>query len=238
MILNAESNQVRYVLAIDWTEATDGTPAGYDDGTSYDYIEATLTARLTPSEIQTVEAAWQSSTRLLTIESTGFLLGPTIDTSTPGVEVRIMDFKIDGPADSAMTLFDVTMEVRKGSLASPSSGSLDLVQASGVPYHSDSPLTAAWGTESGGTDVATYGRVSTRSCAWYTEGLTNAQAADVVNALRTLRVSTTAWNTSGNALPFGPGEGDSHTVYIPSWELIRESNLTWMARLELVRSNG
>lgn len=238
MIFNAESNQVRYVLAIDWDEATDGLPVGYDDGTAYDYIEATLTARLTPAELQTVETAWQSATRNLTIESTGFLLGPTIDTSTPGVEVRIMDFKIDGPADSAMTLFDVTMEVRKGSLSAPTSGSLSVVQSRGVPYHSDAPLAAAWGTEAGGTDVSTYGRVSTRSCMWYSAGLTNAQAADVVNALRTLRVSTTAWNTSGNALPFGPGQGNSYTVYIPSWELIRESNLSWMAKLELVRSNG
>ena len=238
MIFNAESNQVRYALAIDWDEATDGTPTGYDDGTAYDYIEATLTARLTPAELVTLETAWQSATRILTIESTGFLLGPTIDPSTPGVSVRLMDFTIDGPADSAMTLFDATLVVRKGTLVAPTSGSLDLVQASGVPYHADAPLATAWGTESGETDVATYGRVSTRSCMWYTEGLTNAQAADVVNALRTLRVSTTAWNTSGNALPFGPDQGNSHTVYIPSWELVRQSNLSWMAKLELVRSNG
>lgn len=235
MIFHAESVQVRHVLALTWDEATDGTPVAYDDGVEYDYIEATWTARLLPAELQTVEAAWQSSTRIISVESSGWLLGPTISTAS-ATNVRIMDFRIDGPADSAMSLFDVTLDVRYGPMAAPSTGSLTVVQDRGVPYHTDAPNATAWGTEGGGTDVSTYGRISTRQTQWYSSGLTTAQAADVVHALRNLRGSSTTWTGTGLSRPFGPGQAQSATVWIPALDLVRESNLTWMANLTLVRN--
>lgn len=47
----AESVSVEYALALDWSEALDGTPVCYDDGAVYDELVSTLTMRLTPSEL-------------------------------------------------------------------------------------------------------------------------------------------------------------------------------------------
>lgn len=229
-----ESAEADYILALDWTEAADGTPVAYDDGAEYDYITATITARLKPDQLTTLEAAYQTSTRLWTLGSTGRLLGPEIDTDS--VEVRLMDMRVDQPADSAMTLFDVTMEVHYGPLSAPSAGSLAAVIARGVPYHTPNPNGAAWITEGGASDVSAYSRVSTRRTMWYCQGLTHAEASDAVNYLRTLRGSSMVWTAPGTGRPFGPGEAQSATVWIPAWKLSRESNFGWMIELELVRN--
>lgn len=231
----AEAHETTHALALEWTEAADGTPVAYDDGAAYDYIESTITARLTPSELATLESAWQSSTKLYTIISTGYLLGPLIDMSA-GVEVRLMSYQVDQSADSAMTLYDVTIGVHYGPLSAPSAGSLAVVQSRGRPYHSVAPGAASWITEGGTSDVNAYGRASERSCTWYTHSLTTAQAADVINALRTLRGSSTTWTAGGVATPWGPGEFGTATVWIPEWSVHRESNLLWGVQMELVRN--
>lgn len=230
----AESVQVEYDLALEWTEAADGTPIAYDDGAVYDSIRSTLTLRLQPSELAALESAWEGD-RLWTIDGTGFLLGPTID-HTAGVQVRLESFQVDGPSDSSMSLFDATVTVLYGPMASPSAGSLALVMSRGVPYHSTRPGSRAWLTDGGGSDVALYGGRSTRSTVWYSNNLTTAQAADVVNALRTLRGSSTVWTATGASLPFGPGEGTTYTVWIPRWKILRGSNLTWDVEMEVVRN--
>lgn len=236
MNINAESAEVAYRLAMDWDVASDGTPIAYDDGAAYDYITATITVRLTPAELAALEAVWQSSTRLLTVESTGRLLGPTLDTTTPGIQARMMDFRVDQPADSAMTLFDATMGLHYGPLSAPSAGSLAAVIARGVPYHTPHPVTSAWATEGGSTSVVTFSRKSTRSTMWYCSGLTHAEASDAVNFLRTLRASTMVWTAPGTGRPWGPGEAQSATVWIPAWSIHRESNFSWNIELEVVRN--
>jgi len=233
--INAEAHETTHALALEWTEAADGTPVAYDDGSAYDYIESTITARMTPDELTALETAWQSSTKLYTIYSTGYLLGPLIDMSA-GVEVRLMSYQVDQSADSAMTLYDVTIGVHYGPLSAPSAGSLAVVQTRGRPYHSVAPGAASWITEGGTSDVNAYGRASERSCTWYTHSLTTAQAADVVNALRTLRGSSTTWTAGGVATPWGPGESGTATVWIPEWSVHRESNLLWGVQMELVRN--
>lgn len=231
----AEAHETTHALALEWTEAADGTPVAYDDGSAYDYIESTITVRMTPDELTALETAWQSSTKLYTIYSTGYLLGPLIDMSA-GVEVRLMSYQVDQSADSAMTLYDVTIGVHYGPLSAPSAGSLAVVQSRGRPYHSVAPGAASWITEGGSSDVNAYGRASERSCTWYTHSLTTAQAADVVNALRTLRGSSTTWTAGGVATPWGPGESGTATVWIPEWSVHRESNLLWGVQMELVRN--
>lgn len=231
----AEAHETTHALALEWTEAADGTPVAYDDGAAYDYIESTITARMTPDELTALETAWQSSTKLYTIYSTGYLLGPLIDMSA-GVEVRLMYYQVDQSADSAMTLYDVTIGVHYGPLSAPSAGSLAVVQSRGRPYHSVAPGAASWITEGGTSDVNAYGRASERSCTWYTHSLTTAQAADVVNALRTLRGSSTTWTAGGVATPWGPSESGTATVWIPEWSVHRESNLLWGVQMELVRN--
>lgn len=233
--INAEAHETTHALALEWTEAADGTPVAYDDGAAYDYIESTITARMTPDELAALETAWQSSTKLYTIYSTGYLLGPLIDMSA-GVEVRLMSYQEDQSADSAMTLYDVTIGVHYGPLSAPSAGSLAVVQSRGRPYHSVAPGAASWITEGGTSDVNAYGRASERSCTWYTHSLTTAQAADVVNALRTIRGSSTTWTAGGVATPWGPGESGTATVWIPEWSIHRESNLLWGVQMELVRN--
>lgn len=233
--ITAEAHETTHALALEWTEAADGTPVAYDDGTAYDYIESTITARLTAAELATLETAWQSSTKLYTIYSTGYLLGPLIDMSA-GVEVRLMSYQVDQSADSAMTLYDVTIGVHYGPLSAPSAGSLAVVQSRGRPYHSVAPGAASWITEGGTSDVNAYGRASERSCTWFTHSLTTAQAADVVNALRTLRGSSTTWTAGGVATPWGPSESGTAIVWIPEWSVHRESNLLWGVQMELVRN--
>lgn len=233
--INAEAHETTHALALEWTESADGTPVAYDDGAAYDYIESTITARLTPAELTALETAWQSPDKLYTIYSTGYLLGPLIDMSA-GVEVRLMSYQVDQSADSAMTLYDVTIGVHYGPLSAPSAGSLAVVQSRGRPYHSVAPGAASWITEGGTSSVNAYGRASDRSCTWYTHSLTTAQAADVVNALRTLRGSSTTWTAGGVATPWGPSESGTATVWIPEWSVHRESNLLWGVQMELVRN--
>ena len=233
--LAAEAHETTHAMALEWTEAADGTPVAYDDGSAYDYIESTITARMTPAELTALETAWQSPTKLYTIYSTGYLLGPLIDMSA-GVEVRLMSYQVDQSADSSMTLYDVTIGVHYGPLSAPSAGSLAVVQSRGRPYHSVAPGAASWITEGGTSDVNAYGRASERSCTWYTHSLTTAQAADVVNALRTLRGSSTTWTAGGVATPWGPSESGTATVWIPEWSVHRESNLLWGVQMELVRN--
>lgn len=233
--LPADAHETTHTMALEWTEAADGTPVAYDDGAAYDYIESTITARMTPAELIDLETAWQSSTKLYTIYSTGYLLGPLIDMNA-GVEVRLMSYQVDQSADSAMTLYDVTIGVHYGPLSAPSAGSLAVVQSRGRPYHSVAPGAASWITEGGSSDVNAYGRASERSCTWYTHSLTTAQAADVVNALRTLRGSSTTWAAGGVATPWGPSESGTATVWIPEWSVHRESNLLWGVQMELVRN--
>lgn len=235
ILFQAEAHETTHALALEWTEAADGTPVAYDDGAAYDYIESTITARMTPDELTALETAWQSSTKLYTITSTGYLLGPLIDMSA-GVEVRLMSYQVDQSADSSMTLYDVTIGVHYGPLSAPSTGSLAVVQSRGRPYHLVAPGAASWITEGGTSDVNAYGRASERSCTWYTHSLTTAQAADVVNALRTLRGSSTTWTAGGVATPWGPGESGTATVWIPEWSVHRESNLLWGVQMELVRN--
>jgi uncharacterized protein (TIGR02145 family) len=230
----AESVQVEYDIAIEWTEAADGTPIAYDDGAVYDSIRSTLTLRLQPSELAALESAWEGD-RLWTVYGTGFLLGPTID-HTAGVQVRLESFQVDGPSDSSMSLFDVTVTVMYGPMASPSAGSLALVMSRGVPYHSTRPGSRAWLTDGGGSDVALYGGRSTRSTVWYSNNLSTAQAADVVNALRTLRGSSMTWTATGLSRPFGLEEGQTSTVWIPRWRILRGSNLTWDVEMEVFRN--
>lgn len=231
-----ESSEVEYALSLDWSETADGTPVAYDDGAAYDYLTATITARVKPSELEEMEASWQSSDRLWFLDSTGRLLGPTFDVPALGVDVRMLDFRVDQPADSAMTLFDATMVVHYGPLPAPSPGSFAAVIARGVPYHTPNPNSAAWITEGGTSDVSSFSRVSTRRTMWYCQGLTHAEASDAVNYLRTLRGSSMVWTAPGTGRPFGPGEAQSSIVWIPAWKLSRESNFSWMIELELVRN--
>ena len=235
MELVAESVTVEHVLAIDWTEAIDGTPVPYDDGAAYDHLVSTLTLRCTPSELTTLEAVYQSSPPTLLLEGTGFLLGPALDHSA-GLTVTLLDLQIDGPADSAMTLFDATIRVHYGPLSAPSAGSLAVVLGRGVPYHAPAAENAVWATASGAVDSSAFTRRSTRSTRWYCNSLTYAQAADALNALRTLRGSPTIWSATGLGRPFGPGEPQSNTVWIPRWRFFRGSNLTWDIELEVVRN--
>ena len=52
----AETSQAEHRLSIDWEFTADGTPIGYDDGAQYDSIRSTITARLTPAQVQEVLA--------------------------------------------------------------------------------------------------------------------------------------------------------------------------------------
>lgn len=231
----AEGGEIEYHLGTEWTEAADGSMIGYYDGDDCEYIASTITARLTPNELVSLETAWQSATRLYTITSSGYLLGPTIDMSA-GTQVRLMDYVVDQSADSAMTLYDVTLQVHYGPLGAPSAGSLAYVMAHGRPYHAVTPGAAAWITEGGSSDINSYSRVSTRRAMWYCHGLTTAQAADAVNFMRSHGNSELSWVSGGSATPWGPSQSGSADVWIPSFSVRRESNLTWGVEMELVRN--
>lgn len=238
MALNdrAESVSVEYVLALDWSEALDGTPVCYDDGATYDEIVSTVTMRLTPSELTTWEAAFQGSRLMTFLDWTGLPLGPEIDVSAGDVTATILDFVVDGPADSSMTLFDVTAVLKYGPLSSPSAGSITAVLSNGVPYHSSRPSTRVLRTYGGTVAQVVYGAESTRRTVWYASGLSRAEIVDAINWLRTQRGQTYTWTASGLSRPFGPGESQSATVRFPAWKVSQESNLTWGIELEVVRN--
>ena len=232
----AESVSVEYALALEWSEALDGTPVCYDDGVQYDEIVSTVTMRLTPSELTTWEAAFQGDREMTFAHWTGLPLGPEIDVSSGTVTAIILDLIVDGPADSSMTLFDVTAVLHYGPLGNPSAGSITAVLANGVPYHSSRPSTRALRTAGGTVAQVEYGAESTRRSVWYASGLSRSEIVDAINWLRTLRGNNYLWSASGLSRPFGPGESQSATVRFPAWKVSQEGNLTWGIELEVVRN--
>lgn len=234
-MISWETTEPEYKLALEWSDAADGTPVCLDDGVSYDSIHATWTGRLTPSELAMVESIYTGN-RLYTLSSTGYLLGPEIDMSG-GIEVTILSFDIDGPVDSAVTLYDVTMSVAYGPLVVPDSElvKLQTALALGVPYHAAFPTTTAALADGGNVLSSDLGRASLRSCKWYSSGLTTDMAGQAVAALRQLRGGSFSWVASGDSLPFGPNGGTTSTVLIPTWSVVAESNLTWGLEIFLVQ---
>lgn len=231
----AESVSVTYSLAIEWGTALDGTPVAYDDGAAFDELESTITLRLTPSELTAWEAAWQGTRVVTFLGWTGLPLGPEYDVSDGLTSATLMDFSVDGPADSSMTLFDAVARLHYGPLPAPSAGSLAAVLAHGVPYHASRPQVKA--LPSDGATVFTVPATSEvdRTCKWYASGLSRSEVVDGINYLRTLRGSSFVWTAAGQAFPFGPGESQTATVKIPGWVVAQESNFTWGLELEVVR---
>ena len=229
----AESVSYDYRLALDWDTALDGTPICIDDGATYDYIESTITMRLTPTELAEWEAAWEGN-GIVYPPGTGRLLGPTVDHSGADIACTLQDFVIDGPADSAMTLFDVTARLHYNGLGTPSAGSPSPLMDRGVPYHSIRPGYRSIILDSGGAAVVPYSGASTRMTKWYSSGLTLSEAQDAINWLRTLRGSQYAWTVGGTGFPFGPSESQTNTIWIPAWRCLRESNFTYGFELEIV----
>lgn len=232
----AESVSVEYALALDWSEALDGTPVCYDDGAVYDELVSTLTMRLTPSELSVWEAAFQGDREMTFLDWTGLPLGPEIDVSSGTVTAIILDLIVDGPADSSMTLFDVTAVLQYGPLSAPSAGSITAVLDNGVPYHSLRPSTKALRTDGGTVELVEYGAESTRRTVWYASGLSRSEVVDAINWLRTFRGGNYLWAASGLSRPFGPGESQNATVRFPAWKVNQESNFTWGIELEVVRN--
>lgn len=231
----AESVSVEYALALDWSEALDGTSVCYDDGAQYDEIVSTVTMRLTPSELTAWEAAFQGDREMTFEHWTGLPLGPEIDVSGGTVTATILDFVVDGPADSSMTLFDVTAILQYGPLSAPSAGSITPVLANGVPYHSSRPSTRSLRTAGGTVAQVEYGYESSRRCVWYASGLSRSEIVDAINWLRTLRGGNYLWTASGLNRPFGPGEGQYNNVRFPAWKVSQESSLAWGIELEVIR---
>lgn len=228
----SETVEVEYLLSIDWGESADGLPIGYDDGPQYDAIESTLTARLRPIDVATLRGQMQVDGGAITIDGSGYLLGPTINHAA-GVDCRLVSLVQDGPADSALSLIDCTAVIHYGPLSAPSGGSLEYVLAHGVPYPSDDPLHLPWLDEAGGSHADPRGQYSTASVRWYSGQLTTAQAADAVNALRNLRTASTTWTAT--IPPFGNSSALTNTITIPRFKVVRESALTWGLELEIYR---
>lgn len=228
----SETVEVEYLLSIDWGMSADGLPIGYDDGPQYDAIESTLTARLTPAQVEAVRESMQVDGGAITIDGSGYLLGPTIN-HVAGVDCRLVSFVQDGPADSSLSLIDCTAAIHYGPLSAPSGGSLEYVLAHGVPYPSDDPLHLPWLDEAGGSHADARGQYSTASVRWYSGQLTTTQAADAVNALRSLRTARTSWTSM--IRPFGEGSSFTNYITIPRFKVVRESALTWAIELEIYR---
>lgn len=235
-MISWETTEPEYILALEWGEAADGSPICYDDGTAYDSIRATLTGRLLPDELETLQAAW-TTTRGYDITSTGYLLGPEIDMSV-GAHVALLDVVVDGPTDSSMNLYDVTIVVAFGPLDAPAAGDISRALSGGVPYHSAHPTTLAYLLCDGDEYSVTAGRAVDRECRWYASGLSTQDAREAVQALRTLRGSQYAWYPTGIVEPWGPGVDPIATIWIPSWQVVAESNLTWGIEMQLIRDTG
>lgn len=230
----AETSQAEHQLAIDWEFAADGTPIGYDDGAQYDSIRSTLTARLTPAQVQEVLACIRDDAGVCIIDGSGYLLGPTLNLSA-GVPVRIVSLTQDQPADSSLALIDVTAEILHGPLPAPAGGSLSPALDGGVPYPSDDMGHLFFGMEDGGSAAVARSKHVGSWTKWYAGHLSTAQASQVVNGLRVLRASTLTWTVSASARPFGEIAETVHTVSIPRWQCIRDTNLTWSFELEIYR---
>jgi len=233
-VISWETTEPEYILGLEWSEAADGSPICYDDGTAYDSIRATLTGRLLPDELETLQAAW-TTTRGYDITSTGYLLGPEIDMSV-GAHVALLDVVVDGPTDSSMNLYDVTIVVAFGPLDAPASGDISKALSGGVPYHSAHPTTLAYLLCDGDEYSVTAGRAVDRECKWYASNLSTQDAKDAVQALRTLRGSQYEWHPPLAVEPWGPGIDGAAFVWIPEWSVHAESNLTWGIELTLVRN--
>ena len=232
-MISWETTEPEYLLALDWDEAADNTPICYDDGAAYDSIRATLTGRLTPSELADLETAW-TTTRGYDITSTGYLLGPEIDMSA-GAHVALLDLVVDGPTDSSMALYDVTISVAYGPLDAPSTGDLSIALIGGVPYHSVKPTTLAYLLCDGDEYSVTAGTAAGNECRWYASGLSTQDAKSAIEALRTLRGSQYEWYPTGAIEPWGPGIEPDSLIWIPAWSVHAESNLTWGLELTLIR---
>lgn len=231
----AETCQVEYLTAIDWTTAIDGSPIGYDDGAQYDAIRSTVTARLTRADVHAILDDIRDNGGMTTLHGTGRLLGPTINTA-PGVDVRIIDFIQDQPADSSQALIDCTAVLHYGPLQVPSSGALDRVLGVGVPYCGEDLGRKFFAMEDGSSSTVAKTAEVVRNCKWYSNGLTTHEAAEAVEGLRTVRAGTVSWTPSATAYPFGWGITGPHTVWIPRWKCVRECNLTWAFELEIYRN--
>lgn len=232
-MISWETTEPEYLLGLEWSEAADGTPICFDDGAAYDSIRATLTGRLTKAELTDLETAF-ATTRGYDITSTGYLLGPEIDMSA-GTHVALLDLVVDGPTDSSINLYDVTITVAYGPLDAPPAGDLSPALAGGVPYHSTQPTTFALLLCDGDEYSVTAGKAIDRTCKWYASGLSTADACASVQALRTLRGNQYQWYPTGSVEPWGPGVAPDALIWIPSWQVVAESNLTWGIEMTLIR---
>lgn len=228
-----ETTEPVYRLALEWTDGADGMLVCLDDGSQYDTVEATITGRLLPDELSDLLDAWQSS-RLYSIASTGYLLGPEIDMAA-GVTVTLLDVTVDGPADSACTLYDVTISVGYPLPTATTGASIAPVFVSGVPYHASRPASSARMQDGGAYSVSQVGAATSRRCVWYASGLTTAAAGAICRELRYLRGYQYGWDASGVSYPFGPGGGVSSFVRIPGWRVIAESGLTWGFEVDVLQ---
>lgn len=231
----AETCQIEYLLAIEWATAADGIPVGYDDGAQYDAIQSTITARIsrTAAKLMADDIAANGGATIL--QGSGYLLGPTINTA-PGVPVRIVEFSQDQPADSSQSLVDVTAILRYGPLQAPSGGALDRVLSIGVPYVGADLGNRFFLMEDGSSSFVQKSSQAKRNCKWYAGGLTTHEAAETVEALRTIRAGSVSWSPSATSYPFGMAVEGPHTVWIPRWKCVRECNLTWSFEMEIFRN--
>lgn len=235
-MISWETSEPVYRLALEWSQAADGTPICYDDGQSYDYIESTLTGRLLPDEMEALNTAWTTN-REYVITSTGFLLGPEVDMSA-GVMVTLVDVVSDGPVDSSMTMYDVTIKIHYANLPTLTDGDLRLALSSGVPYHQAIPSTT-FNVTARGRAVYTESTVAVdRSCKWYAAHLSQQDAASAVAALRLLRGGQFAWYPNGALEPWGPGIEPNALIWIPDWQVVADSPMTWGIEATLVRDQA
>lgn len=232
-MISWETSEPVYRLALDWSIAADGSPICFDDGVAYDSIESTITGRLLPSEMAGLLTAW-SGPRTYSIVSTGWLLGPEIDMSS-GVSVTLLDLVNDGPVDSSMAAYDVTITVSYGPISAPSSGDLEIALLSGVPYASAIPGTTSALMDNGATTVSDFDAAIQRSCKWYASYLPNDSAALVAKGLRYLRGGIYNWTPPAGAEPWGPGFPASGDVVITSWTIVADSPMTWGIEMTLVK---
>lgn len=235
-MISWETTEPEYLLGLEWSTAADGTPICYDDGAQYDSIRATLTGRLTKAELEELETAY-TTTRGYDIISTGYLLGPEIDTST-SVHVALLDLVVDGPTDSSINLYDVTITVAYGPLDAPPVGDLTILLSGGVPYHSATPSTLAYLLCDGDEYSVTAGRAIERECKWYAAHLSHQDAASVVRALRNLRGDQATWYPNGGLEPWGPGIEPNALIWITDWQVVADSPMTWGVEATLVRGGA
>lgn len=231
----AETCQVEYLTAIEWASAADGSPIGYDDGAQYDAIRSTVTARLTRDAVRVTIDDIRANGGLTILDGSGFLLGPTVNTAT-GVQVRIVDFIQDQPADSSQALIDCTVVLHYGPLQVSSGGSLERVLGVGVPYSGFDLSHEFFVMEDGASNSVVKTAHASRSCKWYSGGLSTHEAASAVEALRAVRAGLVSWVPSATSYPFGWSLAGPHQVWIPRWKCVRESNLSWAFELEIYRN--